>query len=223
MRQQESDVISEVESVNGLMDPSKGIRYPPRVEVLQQGRLGTCVFFILSGMMKLVHLDQKGREVILALRGPGWIIGASALILNEPNDATAATVTSCQLVRLNAEEFAKLVKTDLRFSEYLHLLNARDIKDHITHLVDMVCLSALDRLRKFLSEVVNDFGLLPTSTPGDKIVPLKQWEIAELLGITPEHLSRLLKVLESKGVIHRRGKLVLSHASRAICSAEVEV
>jgi len=66
--------------------------------------------------------------------------------------------------------------------------------------VDMASLSALGRLSKFLSEVLQGRGEAP--------IPLKQWEIAELLGVTPEHLSRLLKVLESKGLV-RRGKNLL--------------
>jgi len=76
------------------------------------------------------------------------------------------------------------------------------INDHARKIVDMACLPALDRLKKFLPEVVCELGEAP--------IPLiRQWEIAELLGITPEHLSRLLKILELKGLIQRNGSCFL--------------
>jgi DNA-binding Lrp family transcriptional regulator len=42
-------------------------------------------------------------------------------------------------------------------------------------------------------------------------LPLKYWEIAQLVGITPEHLSRILRQLEQEGIIKRKdGRLVIS-------------
>jgi CRP-like cAMP-binding protein len=31
--------------------------------------------------------------------------------------------------------------------------------------------------------------------------PLKYWEIAQLIGVTPEHLSRILKQIKREGII----------------------
>jgi CRP/FNR family transcriptional regulator len=198
-----------VEFLNGLVDPSKAIRYPSGVELLQQDRRSSCAFLILSGITKLVHLDQNGREVIVGLRRPGWMVGSSALILNEPNYSTAVTVTSAKLIRFDAEEFEKLVKTEPRFSEYLQQQHARELNNYMQNLVEMASLSAVERLSKFLSDVEGSFGLGLEPLSGETTIPLKHWEIAELLGVTPEHLSRLLKVLESKGLLHRKGSTLL--------------
>jgi CRP-like cAMP-binding protein len=50
-------------------------------------------------------------------------------------------------------------------------------------------------------------------------IPLKQWEIAQVLAITPEHMNRLLKVLEEEGVIRRlRNILVLTQPEKLVAA-----
>jgi CRP-like cAMP-binding protein len=39
-------------------------------------------------------------------------------------------------------------------------------------------------------------------------LPLKHKELAQMVAVTPEHLSRLLKALEHEGVIQRNGNLL---------------
>jgi len=34
-------------------------------------------------------------------------------------------------------------------------------------------------------------------------LPLRNWELAQLLGVTPEHLSRILRDLTKEGIIRR--------------------
>jgi CRP-like cAMP-binding protein len=41
-------------------------------------------------------------------------------------------------------------------------------------------------------------------------LPLKHWEIAELIAVTPEHLSRVLKRMEREGIMRReKGRTVI--------------
>jgi CRP-like cAMP-binding protein len=50
---------------------------------------------------------------------------------------------------------------------------------------------------------------------------LKQWEVAQLLGITPEHLSRLIKQMEKEGIIGREnGWLIIRNPKKLSRSGE---
>jgi len=51
--------------------------------------------------------------------------------------------------------------------------------------------------------------------------PLKHWEIAQLISVTPQHLSRLLKRLEEEGIIRRnKGWLIISDYQRLQAEAQ---
>jgi CRP-like cAMP-binding protein len=71
------------------------------------------------------------------------------------------------------------------------------------------CLRAKDRLKRLLYEIIVEVE--PLSDFKKKIglqVPLKHREMAQMIAVTLEHLSRLLKALEHDGVIKRDGNLL---------------
>lgn len=57
---------------------------------------------------------------------------------------------------------------------------------------------ALARLRQFLLELVSEQDLAERRKEVAVRLPLRRYEIATYLGITPVHLSRLVKVLEEE-------------------------
>jgi CRP-like cAMP-binding protein len=72
----------------------------------------------------------------------------------------------------------------------------------------MACCSARSRLRNFFSRLTE-----VRKVDGKKSrvrLPLKQKEVAELIAVTPEHLSRLLHELSRDGLLQlRRGSIVI--------------
>src|SRR6266566_2305133 len=60
------------------------VEYAPRTLLFPQGILADSVFFLISGLVKLTHIVSNGRELIVGLRRSGWLLGATAAILNQP-------------------------------------------------------------------------------------------------------------------------------------------
>jgi len=72
------------------------------------------------------------------------------------------------------------------------------------------CLSGRQRLEKFLWEVVEMQDGIDHQRPIKIQMVLKNWELAQLLALTPQHLCRLVKQLENEGVVMRKkGWLIL--------------
>src|SRR6266851_5311661 len=80
---------SLAEKIHGLA-PSH--TYAPGVELFQQGAIVEDVYFVAGGLIKLVHFEPDGRELIIGLRFPGCLVGSSALLAEEPSLATAITL-----------------------------------------------------------------------------------------------------------------------------------
>jgi CRP-like cAMP-binding protein len=182
--------------------------YPARVPLFQQGLSAQDAYLVVSGFVKLVCLDECGKEVIVGLRASGWVLAATAAILQQPHATTANTLTPCRLQRIPAGQFIRLLSTDLKFSWYVHELHAHELRFHIEKLAALTLHSAARRLKRLLWHVAR--GSSGTGTVSRTMqIPLKQWEIAQVLAITPEHINRLLKVLEEEGVIRRRRNVLV--------------
>jgi CRP-like cAMP-binding protein len=64
----------------------------------------------------------------------------------------------------------------------------------------MNCLSAKNRMKLFFQDMIDDQNLAGAE-PTSFSLPLTNKELAQLLAITPEHLSRMLKEMKQQGLI----------------------
>jgi DNA-binding MarR family transcriptional regulator len=89
-----------------------------------------------------------------------------------------------------------------QFSWHLHRLLSLEIFNQMKKVEAMSCLSAQDRLMRFLYDLIDE-QKPEGSKPVNFSLPLSNQELAQLIAITPEHLCRVLKVMEQKGYIRR--------------------
>lgn len=84
-------------------------------------------------------------------------------------------------------------------------VQAREIVNALTHIGDHRMLPARARLRNFLVELGSN------AVPGDKgaELPLRDWEIAQCVNVTPPYLSTLLSELVREGMLRRIGGKLL--------------
>lgn len=197
--------------------------YPRGTELLQQGAPVLDVYFIESGFVKSVYLDHSGSEIIVGLCLAGSMVGTASAIVEQPSPVTVATVSRCQLCRITAKEFVRLVKTNPQFAWYLQEEQSREIYRQVVRNVELGCHSARQRLEQLLWEMISVPSAVKSQN-GFKIrLPMKYWEIAELVSVTPEHLSRLLKQLQQEGLILRKkGWLIIPDPQRLSSSAGYE-
>jgi CRP/FNR family transcriptional regulator, cyclic AMP receptor protein len=184
------------------------LEYPASVNLFHEGIRAESVYFIASGIVKLSCLDAEGTEVIVGLQRAGWILGATAVILKSPHLTSATTLMKCGLVRMSAAEFRNLLKSDAQVSLNLHDLHAREVRSRLRDLMEISSRSTEYRLRRLLSEVLSDLQSFEPTKDKNIRLPLKRWEISQLLAVTPEYTSRLLHRLELQGLIRRNAKFL---------------
>lgn len=192
-----------------------GQLYPVGTVLVRQGCEPGDIFFIEEGLTKLVRIDGNGREQILGLRGPGWILGAAFVLVGRSHPASVVAVTACTLRRLSREAFLEMIAEQPDLSWHVHQLHSREVLSQFHHMADLGVKTARQRLERVLRRLV------AVTNPGDDdkevrlLSPLKRWELASLIAVTPEHLSRLLKQLRNDGVIRvQKGWIVIPDMRR---------
>lgn len=198
--------------------------YPAHTEIIRQDTASNAVYFLKSGDVKLTWADREGHEVIAGLRHQNWLIGAPSVLLGKPYSFTITTLIQCALRCISANNFLHLVLANADFSIHVMRLLSQEIFNHARTLVTLGCSSAKERLKYLLFKFIPG---IPSKAVRDKHIkinlPLKHKELAQILAVTPEHLSRLLKEMEKHHEIKREkdGSIVLNldsfHSSDKSC------
>lgn len=84
------------------------IRLQPGEVLFREGDAPTTAFILDAGQVE-IRATQRGQEVLLALLGPGAILGEMAVIDSAPRTATAVALTACRLIALDRAQIAERI------------------------------------------------------------------------------------------------------------------
>lgn len=193
--------------------------YSPETALFVQRSSPLEAYFIEEGCIKLVRASGVRRQ-ILGLRYPGWFVGIASVILNIPHSTTAVTATRCRLQRAPAEFLAHLVRTNSDLSWKLHQMLSGEVLGQDDRLAQLTRLSARQRLERLLYQFVDatHASQITTIRRNAEVwlqLPLKHSDLADLIAVTPPHLSRLFKQLRADGIIRlQKGWVIISDHRR---------
>jgi CRP/FNR family transcriptional regulator len=183
--------------------------YSAGSDLFQQGFPAEEVVFLDDGIVKLIRLEDDGRQLIMGLRTAGSVLGVAPAVAERTHPATATTLTACTVRHLPASVFRQLLRSSHATSWQFQQMLSDEVCELAVRLSELACCASRQRLERALRAFVPRTGF----EPGAEVklqTPLKHREIAELIAVTPEQLSRLLKEMEADGLVRReKGWLIL--------------
>jgi CRP-like cAMP-binding protein len=154
-------------------------------------------------------MESDVSRMIVGLRRKGWMLGATALLVGMPYPATAETVTRSKLCFIPVETFKQAMEMNARFSRWVSVILSREVNCGTLNISEKGCLSGRRRLEKFLWDTIHDQTGCHPEKAIKILLPLKFWEIAQLIALTPEHLCRLFKKMETEGIVLKKNGWLL--------------
>ena len=184
--------------------------YGPGSELLQQGTPADEIYIIHEGIAKLVWTDSIGKQTILGLRWPGYLLGVPSAVTGELSPMSAVTLVRSVIQRIPTQEFIERLQTNIDFAWRMHQFHSFELCEQLNLSGELACCTARSRLGRVFKRLITSGQ---TRVEGKKTrvrLPLKQRELAELIGVTPEHLSRILNTLSKDGVLYmNKGWIVI--------------
>lgn len=188
--------------------------YAPSIRLVAQGFHIERVFLITGGVVKLSFINNDGREFIVSLRSAPFILGAAGAMLAARSLVTATTVTHCTGRQLSAADFRTFAKGNSDLAYHVGRALARECRNHTIEVMETRSRHTRHRLIKLLRDL--DMDAFDTNSPADYAGLLKKNEIAKLLAITPEHLSRLLRAMQREGLVRRdKRRIIIQNTTSA--------
>src|ERR687889_1292741 len=116
---------AELAQVNDLLGRTK---FPAGAMILTADQPGEIAYVILEGTLKVSTVQGNGRELTLALLGPGEIVGELALADRAARSADVTALEPAVVVWLDRGTFERLRRDIPGITENLHRLLARRLR-----------------------------------------------------------------------------------------------
>jgi CRP-like cAMP-binding protein len=167
-------------------------------EILRVGAAGDEVVLVLSGRVRLVAFGADRREVVLAVRGPGELIGEMAALGSGRRTATGVAVEDVEVGFLHGHELTSFLRDHPDAAIVLIRTLVRRLAEATRDVVDLATRDSVGRVARRLVELSAEHGVVAAG--GTRIeLSLSQDELAHWTGATRETVSRALRLMRQLG------------------------
>lgn len=187
--------------------------------LISEGDRTNGVMVLLSGWVTVsVSIDRGGTRLILALRGPGELIGELAALDGRPRSATVRALGQVKAAAISGDSFRRFLATNPRIGALvMRQLTAR-LRSADSERSALASMTVVRRVAGRLVELTEIRGAGPyvsrraphdAQDPGSPVVVhLPQDELAATVGATREAVTKALKLLRDQRVVRtERGRV----------------
>lgn len=194
------------EEANALVDLTRTRRrFDARSDIVTEGDATRPPFVVLDGLACLYRVMSDGRRQILSFIVPGDICDLHSVLLKRSEDSIG-TLAPTSIGVIKRERLLQVgaqyphIKAALRWSS---LQDEAILREHIVALGRR---NARGRVAYVLCELIwrqSANGLVERDgEPGDSIhLPITQSDVADMLGLTPVHVNRVLQQFRKERLI----------------------
>ncbi|TDC69170.1 Crp/Fnr family transcriptional regulator [Streptomyces hainanensis] len=184
-------------------------RYAAREPVIRQHEPSTHVALVLTGRLKVTAHSRQAVEALLALRGPGDLIGERSALQATPRSATVTALVPSGLVLVTAERFVAYLDEHPHATRQLTTLMSDRLRAGDQRRLEYGTGQVRVRLAKLLLQLADSFG--EEGADGITVgVPLTHDEIAATVSSSRESVTKALAELRGRNVLRtERRRLVL--------------
>lgn len=145
-----------------------------------------------EGLLKVSITSATGAERILAILGPGSIVGDLAIIDGKPRSASVTALRDCKLRFVSRAAFETFASKEPQIYQYLTKLLAERLRDTDQLLAAGSFLPLRGRVARALLDLAHAFG---HNVGGTRVVirqKISQGDLAAMAGIARENVSRIV-------------------------------
>ncbi|MEU4822748.1 Crp/Fnr family transcriptional regulator [Actinomadura citrea] len=181
------------------------------------------VAVLLRGRVKACSYREFGGETILAVRGPGALLGEVAAIDGLPRSATVIALEPVGALAVTADEFMAFLQVHGRVSVLIMRMLCQRWRDADRKRVEFGMFDATGRVAQRLVELAERFGVpydrRTGAAGGDSVqitLNLSQEELAGWVGASREAVSKALRTLRRHGWIETGRRRLIVHDLQAL-------
>jgi CRP/FNR family transcriptional regulator, cyclic AMP receptor protein len=179
-------------------------QFPKNKVIISEGEKSDSLYAIVAGKVKVLISDEDGKEIILAILGPGEFFGEMSLIDSQPRSATVITMEASSFNVISHNDFMQCLTSNPDISKTILATMAKRLREADKKIESLALLDVYGRVARTLLELA--------TKEGNKLVVsqnLSQQDIANMVGASREMVNRILKDLAHGGYIQVESKHII--------------
>lgn len=203
---------AELARLNDLLSRT---RFPAGATILYANQPGEVAYIVLDGTLKVSTLQSNGKELTLALLGPGEIVGELSLADRSGRSADVTTLEPSTLVWIDRTTFDGVRRDIPAITENLLRLMARRLRLANAQLQAVATLDVHGRVARQLLALADALG--EPQRDGSVQIPLRitQSDLAALVGATRVRVNEVLVGFTKRKLISIDKQLRITVLNRA--------
>lgn len=177
-----------------LMASSYAQNFPQALEMVRQGDPADFLHIVLEGSVEL-FAQWAGRECTMAVVRPVSTFILAACIRDAPYLMSARTLERSRIILVPASDLRAMFRRDTEFAVSVINELAASFRSIVRNAKTLKLRNSRERVASYLLRQ----SLLAGGVTS-YILPVEKRLLASYLGMTPENLSRTLRILEPDGV-----------------------
>jgi CRP-like cAMP-binding protein len=190
---------------NDLFAKSRLVKIAADQTLFTAGDPGDGCYRVESGLMKVSVISPTGGERILAIFGPGSLIGEFAVIDGQPRSATVTAVRESLLRFISRAAYQEFVQKHPEARDHMMMMLIQRLRDTNNIVAAASFLSTKGRVALALIGLAEAFG--QDLGGGRSLIKQKitQNEVAAMAGVARENVSRTLNEWMRQKLLSRAG------------------
>ena len=210
------DALSPAE-VNDLHSRARPRRYARGVPLFYEFEAPDHVVTLLKGRVKVTRLSEEGREVLLAVRGPGDVLGELSAIDGDPRSATATALEAVEGLVLSTSDFLEYLERHPRVAIELLKMVSRRLRDSDQKRLEFGAQDTMGRVAARIVELADRFGE-PIEGTLRIDLPITQEELAGWSGCSREAVSKALQGMRALGWLETARREIIVRDRESLCA-----
>ena len=194
----------EENSLNQILGLGSLKMYAKDEIILNEDEVGTALFVIVKGKVKISRSSKDGKEVILTIMNESDFFGEMAILDGFSRSATVTALEESKLFIIQRNDFLALLKNHTEVSiallqELTQRLRAAGMKIKALSLKD-----AEGKVASVILQLAEEIGKIKQGVVEIEKLPY-QHELANMAGTSRETISRTLHTFAKKGLVELDG------------------
>ena len=167
------------------------------------GDPGDSMYAILDGSLKVAVISAEGSEQLLAILGPGHVVGEMALLDGRPRSATVQAIKASRVARIDKADFDRFAEANPGVYRHMLGLVSQRLRQANDVLAARSFLPLPGRVAVALLQLGETFG---KPLPDGRLLvhyKISQADLAAMAGAARENVSRILNTWKREGIISR--------------------
>lgn len=175
-------------------------KYNKEYILFYEGDDSSSLYVLTKGIVKLYKTASNGKELVLKYFQENELIAEAASFQGIPYPATAEAFTDVEVIKIDFKKLKEVMLSNAELCFNMQISLIKKIKNLENIIATNMILDTKEKVAKYICDQEEAF------------FNIKNIHIAQLLNMTPETLSRTLKVFKDEGLIDVQKKYINKEA-----------